>query len=364
MTFFIYLSIIEKMKIKGLVLACLFALPLCGCESSKGAIKLTYGSEIDEEATQIRTGDLQTMCENKESFILVLYPGEDSTCTCWTTFSRVINEYVTKETRIIYKMNGLSLSDKNDYDLSIRTDRPTLSIFNEGKKEYEWIYDSKSTQSYFKKESDLEDQLNEYTVEPSLIYIDEDRLSELVSSKKTFHVMYEWSTCPDCQYCLPEVVIPWLRENETSTTLYVIDLAVEGILISNGVSDKNNKSYIDFMTKYGLNESGNETYGYTEVGVVPTFQYRVKGEIEDAAVYFNDEVSYDESKGYYISNSFYSEERITNLKYLGGDVTPLLGMSVSETELDINGDSISPIKSEFAKYHTPLLKAYFEYYFK
>ncbi|MCD8204472.1 MAG: hypothetical protein LUC16_01405, partial [Coprobacillus sp.] len=182
--------------------------------------------------------------------------------------------------------------------------------------------------------------------------------------KKTFHVMYEWSTCPDCQYCLPEVVIPWFRNNETSTTLYIIDLAVEGILISDGVSSKTNESYIEFMTRYGLNESGNETYGYTEIGVVPTFQYREKGEIKDAAVYFNDEISYEVDKGYYISNSFYSSERISNLKYLTGDVTPLLGMSVSENEIDINGDEISIIKDEFAKYHTPLLEAYFDYYLK
>ncbi len=354
------------MKIKGLVLACLLALPLCACnKADEGAVKLTYGSEIDEESTEIRVSQLEQMVSNKESFILVLYQGSGAeTCTCWKDFSKVIDEYVQDEIRIIYKMNGLSLEDKNEYGLSVQTDRPTLSIFKEGKKVYEEIYDAKSTQRFFKHTSDLKDYLDQYTLEPDLIYIDEDTLEYMNTSRKSFHIMYEWSTCPDCQYCLPEVVIPYFTSNEVTDKLYIIDLAVEGILINNGVSDKNNESYIQFMTKYGLNEEGNNVYGYTEIGVVPTFQYRVKGEIVDAAVYFNDEIGYEEGEGYYVSNSFYSSERIANLNYLSEDVTPILGMSVSEDMLDISDEGVSIIKDEFAKYHTPMLIAYFDYYFK
>ncbi|MCD8204086.1 MAG: hypothetical protein LUB56_03070 [Coprobacillus sp.] len=354
------------MKIKGLILACFVAIPLLGgCSKEEGEIKLTYGSEIDTEATEIRVSQLEQMVGNKESFILVLYQGSGAeTCTCWKDFSKVIDEYVQDETRIIYKMNGLSLPDNNEYKLSIQTDRPTLSIFRDGVKAYEEIYDPKNNQGYFKHTSDLKDYLNERTSEPDLIYIDEEGLDSLIHSRKVFSVMYEWSTCPDCQYCLPEVVIPYFKNNIVTSKLYIIDLAVEGILLNDGVASKSNESYIEFMNKYGLNEGSNSVYGYTEIGVVPTFQTWEKGEVIDAAVYFNDEISYEESKGYYVSNSFYSSERIENLKYLDGNVTPILGMSVSEDMLDISEDGVSIIKDEFAKLHTPLLEAYFDYYFK
>ncbi len=357
------------MKKKSLVLIPILILSLVGCDNTKsGEINLSYGSLIDSEATLINRSTLKSMCDNEESFILVVYPGEDSHCSCWQNFSKVIDSYVNEHEQIVYKINYGNLGgENNEFGLSIYSDRPTVSFFSQGKLHTEHVYNTKNEQSFFKNLSSFEDLVEESTNSPHVIYIDEDILESWVNENETFTIMYEWSTCPDCQYCLPNVVIPFFETETKRDNLYLIDLAVEGILINNGVQDKNNESYINFMNKYGLSEKSNEMFGYTEIGVVPTFQYYKNGVICDAAVYFNDEIEISENgKSATIVDSFYSEKR---QEYLTGayseDVTNpiLVGLTYSEDDINDLGNNEYEVKhSSMARYHDPLLINFLSYY--
>ena len=77
-------------------------------------------------------------------------------------------------------------------------------------------------------------------------------------------------------------------------------------------------------------------------------------------MFFNDSVSKKEDGTFYISESYYSEERISNLKYT--DVI-LKGKELKEDEvMDYNGFYYMPSTSS-AVYHTPILESFLNYYF-
>ncbi|MCD8195325.1 MAG: hypothetical protein LUD22_03425 [Coprobacillus sp.] len=358
------------MKKKSFLLIPILLFSLCGCNGSTNSekINLSYGSLIDEEATLITRSTLRSMCDNEESFILVSYPGDDSRCSCWITFSKIIDSYVQEHEEIIYKINyGNIGGEDNEFGLSIYNDRPTLCFFEKGKLQSENIYNTKNEQAFFKNKESFENFIEESVNTPKIVYINEDLLETWVNQEQTFTIMYEWSTCPDCQYCLPNVIIPYFNDNPDSHYLYLIDLAVEGILLNNGVQDKNNQSYIDFMNKYGLSKGSNEKFGYTEIGVVPTLQRYENGAVCDAAVYFNDEIEIaEDGKSATIVDSFYSQDRI---EYLTGATSTdvkysvLVGQTYGEDDINDLGNGEYEVKhSSMATYHDPLLINFLNYY--
>ena len=82
--------------------------PLFACNSQKGTSSKTYisyGSLYDQSATLISQTELDKKVANEESFLLAMSPGDekDVHCSCWRTFSSIIDNFVKEHTPIVYK---------------------------------------------------------------------------------------------------------------------------------------------------------------------------------------------------------------------------------------------------------------------
>ena len=130
-------------------------------------------------------------------------------------------------------------------------------------------------------------------------------------------------------------------------------------------TEEEKAQYQNLKNYYGLSEKGSPAYGYKN-GVMPTIQSIKKGLIVDATVYFNDEINKKEDGTYYLSDSFYSEERLENLNYLKGCQfeTVLKGMSINEGVLENPNGGYYWSQEVASRYHTPILKVFLDYYLK
>ncbi len=354
---------------------------LSACSESDEQVKLSYGSLIDSETTQISYSTLTKMVSNEESFILILRPGleTDITCSCWKIFSSHCNSYVQDHTRILYEINVYNVQDQNEtYGLEAPSSQdPGFAIFENGQLVKQYFYTAKSTPTYWTNVDALATFLDEITEEPQLIYIDESALETKVLNGDEFIVTYVWNSCSDCGYALPNVLDPYVRGHDLDDDIYLIDLEVEGLLLVDGVKDNTNENYLAFLKKYGISEDGSAKYGYSPSGdssrgYVPTTQYYRNGVLRDADVYFNDTVSVNDNGEYYVSHSFFSEDRISYLGYVDNVETSVLeGMILSEEQVgsyeytDSEGTLQTYVyweNSAAASYHTPLLEAFLDTY--
>ena len=132
---------------------------------------------------------------------------------------------------------------------------------------------------------------------------------------------------------------------------------------SETATDEEKEQYQKLKDDYGLSVTGNSVFGYQE-GVVPTTQYYKRGVLTDASVYFNDAI--EENNGVFtVKDSYYTDERVSNLHYLE-DVkftTCLKGLTIQNNDI-LYTKTGQPYWSQedAAKYHTPLLKAFLDYY--
>ncbi|MGM9874153.1 MAG: hypothetical protein ACI31G_04515 [Bacilli bacterium] len=328
---------------------------------------ITFGSDFDTSATKITYDDLKIKIIDEQSFVLAIYPGENSTCGCWTQFSGVIDDYVKQNSTIIYKINYELLdSETNRYGLTYYSDRPTLALFEKGKLKKEWQYVTKNIDPLFKSTIQLEKTLKEVIFEPKLIYINQEQLDEKIANDN-FTVCYVWASCPDCQFAMPNVVIPYYEDNLNDEQLYLFDCEIEGILLEDGIKNSSNENYTKFKNDYKLSTEGDSVFGYA-TGYVPTFQRYENGNLKSALTYLNDAVSVNEQGNYYISRSFFTSERLEDLEYLNNfNGTKIIeGIEVSEDDLIFNSDRTrySWDKEKANVYHKPLLEKFLSYYQK
>lgn len=346
---------------------------LIGCnknENKNGKVYLNTGSLIDNEATKILFTDLKGMIYDKNSFLLAVYPGEKSSCGCWLNFSDNLNSFVKENKEIVYKINyGLLEDNRESFGLDYLSDRPTFAIFKDGKLHKQWVYNKAGDdQDLFTSKTYFKNLVNKYTVAPKVLFLDQTMLDEKIKTDE-FVVMYEWKSCPDCTYCLPNAVYPYFKKgnNKDKKDIYIIDLQIKGLLLDEeGNYAPNNENYINFKNEHGLSKKGNEDFGYNN-GYVPTFQYYKNGKLESSSVYFNDVIGYNEQTStYFIEDTFYTNERSSKLRYLDdfeGEKS-LLGLNIPSEQLNINSETNKASwKKEYAEIvHNPYLYAFFDYY--
>ena len=347
---------------------------LSGCPGeSKG--KITFGTYINDTAIDITYNGLLKKMEGAdkgESFLLAMYYGKDSHCSCWANFRNVLNNYVKEKHTVVYTIDRFefssNLADKaKEWGLTLmEEDTPYFYIYKESKLLKQYVYNRSAMFS------DLEAFTNEVARKidgPSIYKIDQEYLDNMIfTEKKDAIVHYMWDFCPDCQYCSPEFLWPYADANKLNKPIYEIDIGeLTGYnpKAANPFENFNtgNPTYTTFLADHELSNAKNLKLGYGR-GFVPTTQYWKNGSLEDMSVYFNDTVSKVGDK-YVVTDSYYTEERKGNLHYLDGVKNPVLkDMEIPESDLLINGDSISWKKDAAAKYHNPLLKAFLDKYAK
>ena len=343
-----------KNKVLKLTLLPLSLLTLIGCNKQKSSsdYRLSYGSLCDDGALLLSASDFKEKVDNKESFVIALIPGEEKSvsCLCWKTFSWVIDNFCMSDERIIYKANVFHLTD---YGVSAPTkEDPGLAIFIDGKLYKQFEYTVKDTKEYWHDTDALRELISGYTLNPTMIYINDAQYTEYQSNDK-FVVSIIRNKCSDCKYVLPNVFDPYFKKHKVEDKLYLLD-------IQSHYGQDNYQSYKDSIN---LSIKNNPTFGYGD-GVVPTTFIYEKGQIKDGTVFFNDSVTKEDDK-YIVSDSYYTTERKDNLNYLEGVKHPVLkGLELKEDEV-VEYEGNYYWKSESSeKYHTPLLQSFLKTYMK
>ncbi|MCR5506113.1 MAG: hypothetical protein K6F07_03875 [Bacilli bacterium] len=343
-----------------LLLPILAASTLTGC-SKDNRTRITYGSPTISAAIELTYEQLATKMTAGENMILVTYHQEYSpSCECWKSFKPIIDAYADANDTYIYQIDRTLFVNHEDFGFTMMdSSNPTLIITKEGKKQNEYLY-SKNNTAMFTTADGFKKALDKVIKAPQFIVINSDYLdNKLLKSNDSFVVYYHWSFCPDCTYCMPNVLMPYSQNNNFSTKFYCIDLAVPGILMTsdNKWPEEGTavETYVTFLKNHHLSLAGDEKFGYDR-GFVPTFQYYKGGELTDMSVYFNDKVEQVDGK-YKITRSYYTQERVKNLTYTD---TVLEGLEIPESEMQDG----SWKQEAMAAKHDPILKAFLNKYVK
>lgn len=355
-----------------LPLLTLASLSINGCRSNDKKARITYGTLVDDEAEELVYGSLSSKAAtNKENMLISVITPYSESCGCWTQFKTILDEYVrTYKTKIYYICTDQFSDGDDTFGLKILQDTsaPTFALIKDGKVTNQYVYSS-DTKIMFEDLSALRKTITKIARDPQYFLVDQEYLDNALFSetekKEKVVIHYIWHFCPDCNDCLPNVLTPYSNENEFSTNVWVINLAVKGILLNDsGVWEGTGiQTYVDFLKEHQMSYEGNETFGYDR-GFVPTTQVWENGELKDMTVYFNDGISKVDGK-YQITRSYYDEDRISNLGYTS---EVLLGKTLSEEEVDVSvSDGVESYSwnSEYAReYHKPILEAFLDKYVK
>lgn len=366
----------EKKMMKKLLIAFpLIALATLGataCFNTKKKTvnipRITYGTYMEDKAIEIDYTELvERATVNEETMLLAIYDGTDgkSTCGCWQTFHPVLDEYVATYHTRIYFISQYQFSDEADRlgltvffkNGSSTSSSPTLAIIEDGKKVSEYIY-NKDTKPMFTNVDSLRSAIKRIARDPNLMYVNQAILDDALFTNPLDKVVveYVWKTCPDCNDCLPEVILPYSFDNDFSKAIWIIDLDIEGLLRVNGEKDKTNANYVEFLKNHHMSDKLDTVFGYDR-GFVPTMQVWEKGVLKDMTVYFNDSLTKD-GDVYKVTQTYYTQERVANLAYTN---EVLFGLEVPASDVNNWGGW----NAEAArKYHKPILESFLDMYVK
>ena len=348
-----------KFAILPLILVSISGLTGCNPSQPNTKIKVSFGSLVDTEYTNISYGDLYQKVNYEESMVVTTYPGKDTTCSCWRTFEYVLNDYVKAKEAIIYAVDALEIQGKyNDFGLVVSDKDPSIAFFKDGKLVEQIVYSVKNERSFFKNSVDFINFMNEKIIQPDLLYVDQTYLTNAYNNHETFVIAHTYSSCSDCSYVVPNVLMPYTTSNTLTTKVWIIDL--------NDIH-ADALAWQSYKDQWNLSNVNNETYGYNS-GYVPTFQYYNQGILSSSSVFFNDTIAYDEATSTYkVVDSFYTEERKNNLSYIQGvENNVIKGITLPIDQLDLYPEyNYIAWKHEYARmYHEPLLKAFLDTYSK
>lgn len=345
------------------------SLSATGCKTKLKA-RITYGTLVDTDVTEIKYGALaKKVSDASENFLISVYDDSEKgqSCGCWkSSFKPVLQEYVKRyHTRIYIIARSQFGSDDDTFGLTIldssSTD-PTFALFKKGQKANQYIYNAK--EPMFSNIDSFREAVMNIASDPQFYYVDREYLHKALFDEPQDKVVvqYVWSFCPDCNDCFPYVLIPYAEKYELSTKVYLIDLAIPGILLNEEGEFEGTglQSYVDFLQEYHLSALGDEVFGYDR-GFVPSMQVWEKGELKDMNVYFNDAISKNDQGQYYVSRSYYSEDRIAFLAHANQIVE---GRILDAEEVDDSESGMSWKKDYARKVHQPILEAFLDKYAK
>ncbi len=336
-------------------------LTLFSCENTPSKVKLIYGSLCDETATSITYEQYSEMVGDEQSFIIAMTPD----CGCLGTFTIVLDAFVNENPHIIYTITNVEIGDNDSFGLPVYDQKPTFAIFDKGKIKYTQVYDEEYNTSVFLNQKTFTNYILENTIQPLVNYIDKTQLDEHISNNDEFLILYSRNTCPDCTYLNRHGLKEYLDvfEENLDTNFYIIDCDVEGIRY-NAQGEYDESQWVAFKNSYGLSNVNDSTFGY-DVGYVPTIQVRKGEQIQSAFVYLNDELSKNEDNSFYVSRSFFDEDRLPHLKYLEGIENNIIeGIKIPEENVNIAGEYMSWVRDAADVYYLPLLNAFLDYYLR
>ena len=336
---------------------------------TKEHVVLTYGTFIEsslQTLKEIDSDELDNRLNKGETLLIAVYQGEYSKdCACWSTFQNVIVNYINKYHEEVLLFNAQEQNEAvRKYNIQkFNESTPALYIFKGYKQIASFVESKNQDKNIFNDKSAeaMHTRIHNYAIKPTMFYVDNNFLQKNLASKDEAILLFIRNACGDCKYLIPNALIPYITDNNNLKDIWLFDLQPYYDLQKSAADGS--KPYDDIKNQYQLSENTGNGYGYQQ-GVVPTMQYYQKGELKDATVYFNDVVSKDDAGNYYISDSFYSEERLTSTKYDSNLINNVLkGMKLSENDIALTTSGNAYwLQEKAADYHTPLLHSFLDYY--
>ena len=344
---------------------------LTGCAIKK--VNLTYGTYLPQTMESLKaSGDMDIFFRTEyynETFIVATFQKDYSEdCLCWSTFKQVIVNYMNKYHEKVYLFDTQNATAERLKMDQYQDSTPALYLYHGKKQLAKFTYKKSQDKAIFTElnAETMYERIHKYVNKPGLYEVNDEYLSNNLKEMNEANVLFIRGSCSDCTYAIPNVIIPYFEIHELSREILYFNLEdYYSLQISNSSTEEEKAQYQQIKDKYQLSESANQTYGYSR-GVVPTIQFYQKGYLKDACVLFNDEISQKDDGSYYISNSFYSEERLTSLRYLSDiENNVLKGMTIKSDEVVTTPSGYTYWSQEKAAvYHTPLLEAYLDFYCK
>ena len=331
------------MKKIGLLFTLLMVAPsMIGCDS-KTLDRITYGTLYHETSVEIDNDTLYSKKDN-ENFLLATYG--DTSCGCWGYFSTVLDVLSKYQHILTYKISDKEIDERlNAFGIK-NSVNPAFYIIANKKVIRRVFYTDNS--SYFTDENKLLELIKNTVELPYMYFINEEQIkSEVIDNNGIIY--YTRLSCPDCNYCTPNVLMPRFKYWKSNNKIYVYDM--------DPLRNEDPEKYQHFKDDHFLSDKYNQEFGY-KTGFVPTFQYYKDGELYDMAVYFNDEITDG-----VITDSYYSEERNKHIHYTTNLTRKVLvGTRLNEYELNASGNWKD--QESHNRYYEPFIDAFFDFYFK
>ena len=355
---------------KKLLLLPLLILPMmtaCDTGKTQEKVSLTYGTVMEEgnkdAIKELSNSELlaKTRDEN-EVFLLAVYQDQYSeTCDCWLTYKKILQNYCFKFNRLIYLYNAHNQTDELAHLKieKLNESTPYLYIYSGEKLIKKFSHSNNRYRRLFEDTSakEMNELVNEYVNRPHLYFTDEEHIN---NEEQT--VMFMRHGCSDCKYALGNVLIPYIKEHTIGKDVYLFDMQkYYDVAKYPDASEEDKAYYQNLKDRYGLSEKEGNTFGY-QVGVVPTIQYRKGGKAVAAAIYFNDIVEKKEDGTYFVSDSFYSEERKESLKDQYTFPNVIKGMTLKESAVIERNGTYYWSQEDANKYHKANFEAFLGYY--
>lgn len=338
---------------------------LAGCSQEK--INLTYGTLINHTTfslTELNNEELYNrLYEKEETLLLAVYQGAYSEdCLCWSTFETAIANYINNYHENIYIFNAQNIDDSlNNLEIrKLQTSTPILYIFKGDNKIASFSYDNKADKALFEDLNGtvINKKIHQYVNRPKIYYVDCEYIEENIQNNNNFVVALVREGCGDCSYVLPNVIIPYVYQSTIVKDVWILDMQNVYNLSKNSLDEEEKMQYQLLKNYYHLSSSSDSKFGYLE-GVVPTLQFYEEGELSDVCVYFNDVIDKNGDK-YYISNSFYTEERVENLKYT---TSVLKNLEIPEEEIvETKNGSYYWLQEKAAQKHNAIARSFLDMY--
>ena len=274
-----------KRKLLIASLATLSALCVsCGSDSKKSYENDSrFMPQREESASliELNYSEVEAKIIKKESFILYI---KQAGCMSCKAFAPILESWINETKINVYSIERARIP--NDSKLHFRF-TPTVQIFKDGE-----MIDSQdpvnTKTKMFNNITELKKYFNKYVIENNQLFISDATLDSMIENKETFLIYFSWKSCGDCQMMNKMFLDEYLYDTkDKNQTLYVIE-------VDPWRSQKtdNPEVWENFTSKYHLSKVSDDEFGY-RTGVVPTIQYYVNGELNDAVVYFNDVLTVD-----------------------------------------------------------------------
>ena len=354
-------------KLPSLLLAC-FSLSslavLSGCSKDE-KIDLMYGDKNASGVNTISYGELKEKVDSKETFLLAVQYSNG--CACWNSEAKPILEKYIEEKHVV--INHIKLEDLDAggsrFDIKIVTGNVTFAIFEDGVvKHCITTHDDNTLKEYNQFVSYFESLVNL----PRIYYVSLDDVDKMYRADETNIIYYARKSCGDCSYINEHYLKDWSKSHPTyKKNIYILDCDQPDIRFDDE-GNYNEEQWLTFKNDYGMSNKYNTLYGY-DAGYVPSF-YLIKGAISgvtylSGAVAFNDTVEKINDE-YVVTSSYYTEERLANLKYIDDSVNQkvLKGLKLNESDVKVYpeyGNYISWNHESAEKYHNIFIEKFLAY---